>query len=206
MFLVFEGLDGSGKSTQIDLLSTYLFERGWGDDRVEVVAEPGTTPFGLSVRELLLGKDYAITARGELMLYEAARAQVTDERIIPALEAGKLVIADRYSLSSVAYQGYGRRLDLRRLKALDRWATRQIQPDLTLLLDIPVDAIGKRQGRAYKRDRLEREDLAFFERVRRGYRREIAKVDGGHALDGTLAPEALFASIRGIVDPLLDGA
>jgi len=206
MFIVFEGLDGSGKSTQIDLLSKCLFERGWGNDRIEVVAEPGTTPFGLNVRELLLGKDYVITARGELMLYEAARAQVTDEVIVPALEGKKLVIADRYSLSSLAYQGYGRELDLRRLKALDRWATRQIQPDLTLLLDIPVEAMRKRQGKSYKRDRLEREDLAFFERVRRGYLREIDRVPGGHVLDGTLSPGALFERVRARVEALLDGA
>ncbi len=206
MFIVFEGLDGSGKSTQIGLLSTYLCEQGWENDRIEVVAEPGTTPFGLSVRELLLGKDYQITPRGELMLYEAARAQLTDERIVPALEAGKPVIADRYSLSSFAYQGYGRQLDLRRLKALDRWATRHIQPDLTLLLDIPVEAMRKRQGKSYKRDRLEREDLAFFERVRRGYLREINRVPGGHVLDGTLSPGALFERVRELVETLLDGA
>lgn len=202
MFIVFEGLDGSGKTTQARLLEAELRARG---RRVELLVEPGTTALGRRVRRLLLEQtDLAITPRAELFLYEAARAQLTEERLKPALAAGRVVIADRYSLSSLAYQGYGRGLDLRRVRALDRWATDGLRPDLTLFLDIPPEESRRRQGAGYRHDRLEREELAFFRRVRRGYLREIRRLPGGVVLDGRLRPEVLFQQVRKHVETVLD--
>jgi len=201
-FIVFEGLDGSGKTTQIDLLSNYLRAEGYA---YELVAEPGTTAVGLGIRDILLHRSNAVSPRAELMLYEAARAQLTDERILPALEQGKIVVADRYSLSSIVYQGYGRQLDQRRVHALDRWATRGLRPNLTLLLDMPVAERHERQGKAYAPDRLEQENGAFFERVRQGYLRELRRTPGGYRLDGTQPAPAVFERIKGLVEQLLDG-
>lgn len=200
MFIVFEGLEKSGKSTQAKRLADHLTAAGRA---AELVAEPGTTTLGLGIRELVLYKDIPVDPCAELLLYEAARAQVTAERIRPALQAGKIVVADRYTLSSIAYQGYGRGLDLRRVRAVDRFATGGLQPDLTLFCDIPLEEMGKRQGRAYRPDRLEQENLAFFRRVRNGYLRELARV-GGKRLDGLKAPDALFGDVLALVNPLLD--
>src|SRR5574337_17259 len=157
MFIVFEGLENSGKSTQVQRLTAHL--RGAGC-AVEAVVEPGTTELGQGVRQLVLHREIAVDPCAELLLYEAARAQVTAERIRPALQAGKIVIADRYTLSSLAYQGYGRRLDVRRLRALDRWATAGLQPDLTFFLDIPLEEMGRPPG-VTRSDRLEKEALQF---------------------------------------------
>lgn len=202
MFIVFEGLEKSGKSTQAKRLADHLCRTGRA---VELVAEPGTTPLGLGIRELVLYKDIAIAPCAELLLYEAARAQVTAERIRPALQAGKIVVADRYTLSSIAYQGYGRGLSLRRLRAVDRWATDGLCPDLTLFFDIPLEEMGNRRGKAYQPDRLEQENLEFFRRVRSGYLRELGRV-GGKRLDGVKPADALFEEVLALVEPLLDRA
>lgn len=201
MFIVFEGLESSGKSTQIKRLSKHLCGKGYD---VELVAEPGTTALGLGVRELVQLKEISVNPLSELLLYETARAQVTEERIKPALQAGKVVLADRYSLSSIAYQGYGRGLDLRRLRALDRWATDDLQPDLTLFFNIPIDEMRKRQGQDYQPDRLEKETFDFFKRVQRGYLKELKRIKGVHILDGVQAPQRLFEQVKVVVGPLLD--
>ncbi|HEY5596389.1 MAG TPA: dTMP kinase [Candidatus Bipolaricaulota bacterium] len=202
MFIVFEGLEKSGKSTQAKRLADHLGRAGRA---VELVAEPGTTTLGMGIRELVLYKNIAIVPCAELLLYEAARAQVTAERIRPALQAGRIVVADRYTLSSIAYQGYGRGLELRRLRAVDRWATQGLRADLTLYFDIPLEEMGKRQGHAYQPDRLEQENLEFFHRVRSGYLRELRRV-GGKRLDGLKPADALFEDVLALVNPLLDRA
>lgn len=201
MFIVFEGLDGSGKTTQIHHLAGHLKSRNIDH---EVVAEPGTTEFGMKVRQVVLHEKLDITPRAELMLYEAARAQLTDERIQPLLTQGKTVISDRYSLSSIAYQGYGRQLDLSKVRQLDDWATNNLIPDVTLFIDIPLDEIAKRQS-GYK-DRLEQENLDFFKRVRDGYLNELESLKGAHILNGLLHPRELFEQIHAIVDTHLDAA
>jgi len=203
MFIVFEGLESSGKSTQIKSLCDNL-KRQQVD--VEVVAEPGTTQLGQAVRQLVLHKDIPICPLAELLLYEAARAQLTAQRIQPALQRGKVVIADRYTLSSLAYQGYGRSLDLDKLRALDAWATGGLAPNLTLYFDILPEEMRKRQGAHHRPDRLEKEDAVFFERVRQGYLKELKRVEGAHCFDGSLSAEVLQQAILRLVIPLLDDA
>ena len=124
----------------------------------------------------------------------------------PALAAGRVVIADRFSLSTLAYQGHGRGLDLDRVRALDAWATGGLVPDLTLYFDIPLEEMRRRQGPAHRPDRLEREDAAFFERVRDGYLCELEGLPGAHRLDGGQPPEALFEQVKALALALLDGS
>lgn len=170
LLITFEGGEGSGKSTQMELLADWL--RGAGHE-VVTAREPGTTATGEAVREFLLQTAPGdLAPEAELALFLAARAQLAAEVIRPAVEAGGVVLVDRYGDSSIAYQGYGRGLDPGWIVELNRWATRGLEPDLTVLIDVPVDSAAERRGDRDP-DRLERLDPAFHERVRRGYR-EIA--------------------------------
>ena len=129
-------------------------------------AEPGGSGAGERIRDLLLDPSFAINPRAELLLFEAARAQHVDTLIAPALESGAVVVCDRFHDSTTAYQGYARGIDLELVERIDRFATQGLRPDLTLLLDLPVDVGLARQRRA---DRMSMEDLEFHERVRRGF-------------------------------------
>ncbi len=161
--IALEGIDGCGKSTQARLLA----------DRLGVVPtfEPGATPLGASLRALLLDRDgHSVAARAEALLMAADRAQHVADVITPALEAGRWVVTDRYSASTLAYQGYGRGLDRDELEALVGWATGGLRPDLTLLFDLPVSvAASRRRGDHDGDDRMEAEGLAFQQRVADGY-------------------------------------
>jgi dTMP kinase len=173
-FITLEGVEGTGKTTQVALLCDYL--RGHDVDVVET-REPGGTPLGESARRLLLEPgDDAPSARAELLLFLAARAQLVARVIMPALEAGKWVICDRFSDATIAYQGYGRGLDVEAIKSLDEFATGGLSPDRTILLDLDVETgitravAGKKEfGGAGRGDRMESEDLKFHRRVRDGY-------------------------------------
>ena len=174
IFLSLEGIEGTGKSTQAHLLAIYLRDQGY---TVVQTAEPGGTPISLKIRELLLSLD----SRGmdqltELLLYNAARVQHIREVIDPALARGDIVITDRFSDSTLAYQGYGRGIDLQVIEALDAVATGCMRPDLTLILDIDVETGLRRNKEMKKNDRLEREDVAFHQQVRRGFH-EIAAAE-----------------------------
>lgn len=170
-FVTLEGPEGSGKSTQARLLAEYLKARG--EDLVQT-REPGGTPIGDQIREILHSLDnMALAPEAELLLYSAARAQIVAEVIRPALDAGKIVLSDRYSDSTIAYQGYGRRLDLGLVKRVTEFATGGLKPDLTFFIDVTVDAglqrrkDGQTRGEEWNRmDSLSRE---FYERVRSGY-------------------------------------
>ncbi|HET9582219.1 MAG TPA: dTMP kinase [Gemmatimonadota bacterium] len=185
--VTFEGGEGGGKSTQTQLLGTWLEEKGY---QSVVAREPGTTQVGEAVRRLLLEEapDH-LTAEAELLLYVAARAQLVAELVRPSLEAGKVVVLDRYGDSSVAYQGYGRRLEPEYVRGLNRWATGGIEPDLTILMDVaPEVETDRLEGR--HRDRLERAGRTFHERVREGYLELAGKepdrffvVDAGRPID-----------------------
>jgi dTMP kinase len=184
MFVTFEGLDGSGKSTQAELLRARLEADG-----VEVVAtrEPGGTEIGEKVRDLVLHGGH-VTPWAEALLYAAARAQHVDEVIRPALERGASVISDRYLDSSVAYQGVGRELGLERVLDLNLAAVGGLLPDRTFLLSLDVSEIGARLRREH--DRLERESEEFHERAASGYRElaerfpeRIVVLDAGHPVD-----------------------
>jgi dTMP kinase len=171
MFLSIDGGDGTGKSTQAELLCQWLRERGR-----EVVAcrDPGSTPLGEAIRQLLLDRhDLPIHRRSEMLLYMAARAQLAEELIRPALEQGKTVVADRYLLANVVYQGYGGGLDVETLWELGRVATGGLMPDLTILLDMPAEAAAARI--CGQLDRMERQGAAFHARVRDGFLAEAAR-------------------------------
>jgi dTMP kinase len=162
--ITFEGIEGSGKSTQVRRILTVLGPRAVGSH------EPGGTPFGRDLRRLLLdSRDYAIAPMAELLLFLADRAQHVNEVVRPALTEGRVVVIDRFTDSTLAYQGYGRGLDLAQLQGLTRAASGGLMPDLTILLDIPVCAGLERAGRRGTTDRIEEETQAFHERVRSGY-------------------------------------
>jgi len=166
-FISLEGIEGTGKSTQARLLAEYLQKGG----RIVVrTAEPGGTAISLKIRELLLSLDSKeMDPVTELLLYNAARVQHISEVIGPALARGEIVLSDRFSDSTLAYQGYGRGIDRTMIDALDAIATKGMRPDLTLLLDIDVETGLQRNREINKRDRLELEDVAFHEKVRKGF-------------------------------------
>ncbi|MDA8083818.1 MAG: dTMP kinase [Nitrospiraceae bacterium] len=166
-FISFEGIEGTGKSTQVRLLAEALRRRGL---QVTETAEPGGTPISLKIRQLLLSLDSrGMSPVTELLLYNAARVQHIGEVIMPALKRGEIVITDRFSDSTVAYQGYGRNIDLKLIASLDAIATEGLRPDLTLLLDIDVETGLRRNRDIGKTDRIETEEVSFHERVRKGF-------------------------------------
>jgi len=189
--IVFEGLDASGKSTQARLLARRLDEAG-----VDVVRtrEPGGTPIAESVRAVLLEKRHReLLPFSELLLFMVSRTQNTHEVILPALRAGRTVVASRYRLSSMAYQGYGRGLDLDLIRRLNEAATSGTLPDLTFLIDVPPEYTMRRK--ADRGDRIEVESLDFHRRVRRGF---LELTDGDptvHVLDGTRSIEEVSNAV-----------
>ena len=166
LFITFEGGEGSGKSLQTRALYRKL-------NRLDVPAilihEPGSTPLGERLTRLLKwAKDTDISPVTELMLFNASRAQLLDEVVRPALKAGKVVICDRYTDSTIAYQGYGRKIDIDTIKSINDMATGALKPDLTVLLDIPVsEGFARKTGQ--EPDRFEKEAQAFHQRLRKGY-------------------------------------
>jgi dTMP kinase len=168
LFITFEGIEGSGKSTQLRALASRLRESG----RVVVeTREPGGTPAGAALRSLLLAAEpVPLTPRAELFLYCADRTQHVSQVIRPALAAGRVVLCDRFSDSTIAYQGYGRGLDLAMLRALDAQARDGVWPHLTFLFDCPAaEGLARARGRSRSGDRFEGEALEFHERVRAGF-------------------------------------
>lgn len=169
LFITFEGPEGSGKTTQIHLLAESLCQQGC---ETIITREPGGTRLGDAVRSLLLQRqDLAIGARAEALLFNAARAQLIDEVIRPALDAGRIVICDRYIDSTLAYQGYGRQTDVEQLRNVINFATETLLPNLTLLLDIDPKKglLRKRADTHIEWNRLDQETLDFHRAVRAGY-------------------------------------
>jgi dTMP kinase len=167
VFVAFEGGEGSGKSTQVELLAGRL--RASGRD-VVVTHEPGATPVGERIRELVLHDEQRLTPRAEALLFAADRAHHVDTVIKPALECGEVVITDRFVDSSLAYQGVGRQLPIEEVRRISRWATGGLRPDLTVLLDLPAtEGLARMHGRGAA-DKLEQESLEFHERVREAFR------------------------------------
>ena len=169
LFITFEGADGCGKTTQIELLNQYLQEKGFN---TLVTREPGAKGLGEKLREILLGYDGEVSPNCESFLFLADRAQHVDCVIKPALEKGTVVLCDRHTDSTVAYQGYGRQLDLNRIKMLNDIAVNGLKPDLTIVFDIDIETSMQRVGKT--KDRMESAGMDFFNRVREGYL-EIAK-------------------------------
>jgi dTMP kinase len=197
VLIVFEGGEGSGKSTQIEALAGSLRASG----RTVVVShEPGATKIGQRIRELVLHTDEAISPRAEAMLFAADRAHHVQTVVAPALDAGQVVLLDRFVDSSVAYQGAGRELSEDEIRSLSAWATGDLRADLTVLLDLPVaDGLARARGRSAA-DRLERESLEFHERVRAAYLRfAAAEPDRYLVLDATRAIDDLAHDVAASV-------
>jgi len=200
-FVTFEGIEGSGKSTQARLLAERL-----GPDTV-LTQEPGGTPMGRAIRRLLLDHGHGVVAPStEVLLYFADRAQHVAELVRPALREGRSVVSDRYTDSSLAYQGYGRGLDRELILAVHRLATGGLQPEVTILLDVSVDVGLARASSRGSLDRLESEVREFHDRVRAGYL-EMARaeperwvrVDGEGSTEAVAARVAAAAEERGLI-------
>lgn len=200
LLVTFEGIDGSGKSTQATLLRDSLTESGF---RVVFVREPGGTPISEKIRKILLDRENTgISFRSEVLLYLAARAEVVDKVIAPALASGNVVIADRFYDSTYAYQISGRLLPERVVRMVNRFASESLVPDLTFLVDLPVRAAQKRLQR--EKDRLESEGIYFQQRVRDGFL-ELARAEPRRirVLDGRANVDDLFVTVRKTVLRLL---
>ena len=203
-FITFEGPEGGGKSTQTHALAASLADLGY---RVWTTREPGGTRVGEMIRPILLGQQPApITGWAEALLFTAARAQLVDEVIRPRLQQGEVVLCDRYLDSTLAYQGYGRGLDLETLRQLQRQATGALLPDLTILFNLPVETGLARIPRT-SQDRLDRETEAFHQRVLRGYR-QLAAAEPGRwrEVDASLDARRVAARILELVTEALKQA
>ena len=193
-FIVFEGVDGSGTTTQSHLLASYLRAAGL---TVTLTREPGGTPIAERIRQLVLDPSLeGISPTSELFLYAASRSQHVEEVILPSLDQGDVVICDRYIASSLAYQGYGRGLALEEIEQVNRLAVEECLPDATIYLLLPVEVAWGRLRRRDTADRLEQTGMALQEKVARGYQ-EIAKRDpAGLVFDARLEMDRLAESIQ----------
>ena len=206
-FIVLEGIDGCGKTTQLEHLVRWLPSTGLMSEGAQLLRtrEPGGTSLGRSVRELLLhtAADEAPAPIAELLLYTADRSQHVETLIRPALERGDWVISDRFSGSTLAYQGYGRGLNRLLIDQLEQIATGGLQPDLTLLLELPLEeSVRRRCGEAA--DRIEAEGQAFLGRVCEGFA-EIVQHKGWFRVDAAGAPEGVFKSLEQVLLEQLGG-
>jgi len=196
-FFVIDGPDGSGKTTQAARLAAEFRSRG---QTVSVLREPGATPAGEAIRDLLLDPDTDITPLAEMLLYQAARAQIVETVIRPALETGHIVILDRYWYSTVAYQGYGLGLDRGEIERVSRVATCGLEPDHVFFLDLdPSTALARLDG---ARDRIEGRPLAYHTRVRQGFVEQSAGLGARCTLvDATRTADEVAARILAVVAP-----
>lgn len=207
MFITFEGIDFCGKSTQVELLKNFLLQKG---KKVIVIREPGGTKISERIREILLDKkNEEMQFETEFLLFSASRSQLVREVIAPNLEKGFIVISDRFHDSSTAYQGYGRGLDIQKIKVINSFAIGRFVPNLTFLIDIPVEESIKRKllKSNDELDRIEISSKKFFNNVRNGYL-EIAKEESRFTIiDGTQSIEKIHNQIidkiilmKGLID------
>lgn len=198
LFITFEGADGCGKTTQLMLLAKYLKAQG---REVVVTREPGARGLGEKIREILLNYDGEVSSRAEAFMFLADRAQHIDVIVNPAIKSGKIVLCDRHTDSSVAYQGYGRRLDIDEIKRLNSIATNGKKPDMTLIFDIDVETSMARVGDM--KDRMESAGIEFFNRVRNGYL-EIAKQEPNRVkvLDASKSIEEIHKNVIALYEKL----
>ena len=197
-FIVFEGIDGSGKTTQINQLSKWLNRTDIipKNNKLVVTREPGGTQLGQAIRSLLLDTSKEINPNSitELLLYAADRAQHINEIIRPSLNKGDWVISDRFCGSTLAYQGYGRKLDIKLIKELETIATQGISPDITFLLDIPVEeSIKRRMNR--KEDRMEKEGRDFLSHVSQGFK-ILSKKEEWKIISALKSKEEIISDIK----------
>lgn len=191
MFISFEGIDFSGKSTQIELFKDYLVEH---NKKVEILREPGGTEISEKIRDILLdSENHEMFAEAELLLFSASRAQLVREKIRPYLQKGIYVISDRFHDSSTAYQGYGRGVPLEIVNNVHDLAIGETVPELTFFIDIPVGIANERRKKKLKRklDRMELSDIEFFNRVRSGYLEIARKEERFKVIEGTQTIETI---------------
>ena len=199
LFVSLDGLDGTGKSTQCRLLAEWLRSKG---HTVTTCADPGGTAAGDVIRALLLEHRGELTVAAEAFLFMASRAQLVAEVIRPALAAGRFVVCDRFLLANVVYQGHAGGIDPALLWTMGRLATGGVEPDLTVVLDLPVEAASARRGRPA--DRMERRDAAFHDRVRAGFLEEArCRPDRIRVVDASAAVEIVQERIRAEVAHVL---
>ncbi len=210
LFITFEGIEGCGKTTQVRLAAEYLRKKGVAP---VVTQEPGGTPLSDRIRRILLNRGtFRIGATAEVLLFAAARAQHVEDVIRPALEQGRVVLCDRYSDATLAYQGFGRGMDTETVRRVIDFATRSLTPNLTFLFDVPVELglkralrrISRRRGSAPE-DRFEREAGEFHQRIRGGYL-ELAEREPGRfrVLDGSRGIEEIHRDVCGFIDEALE--
>lgn len=198
MFITFEGPDGSGKTYQLAIFSDYLKDKGYP---VLTTREPGGTSIGDQIRDVLHDlNNTEMHPHTEILLYQASRAQLVEQVIVPHLKSGGIILCDRYADSTLAYQGYGHQLNLKKLAALIDFATRGLKPDLSLLLDVDVGEGLRRRARGGEWNRLDAYDLDFHQRVRLGYH-ELVRQEPQRwvVVDAGQPPERVQADIRKFV-------
>lgn len=199
LFITFEGCDGCGKTTQLELLAKFLEEKGYN---VVVTREPGAKGLGTKLREILLNYNGEVSSNCESFLFLADRAQHIDTLVKPAITEGKIVLCDRHIDSTVAYQGYGRGIDLEQINYLNNLATSGLKPDLTLLFDVDTETSMQRVGK--NKDRMESAGIEFQEKVRHGYL-TLAKEEPKRIriFDSRKTIEQLHQEVLGIVAPFI---
>lgn len=199
-FITFEGVDGAGKSTHLQWFADTLRQHGL---EVLVTREPGGTPLGERLREILLNQPMHVET--EVLLMFAARLEHIEQVIKPALQRGTWVVSDRFSDASFAYQGGGRGVALSKLEQLERWVHEDLQPDLTLLFDIPIEVARQRLSNNATLDRFEQEQGSFFERVRQAYLERCKKHPRRFALiDAAQTPEEVKADLGKVIQALIE--
>jgi dTMP kinase len=201
MLITFEGIEGCGKTTQIELLYAYLEEAGY---KIIKTREPGGTAFGEALRKVFLHENVEVYPLSELLVFMAMRAQHVEELIQPALKEGKIVLCDRFIDASYAYQGYGRGIELGVIETLNRLVTKGIRPKLTILLNCPVNKGLARKAKAASMDRFEKENLSFHRKIKKAYD-ELSKEDPKRffVVDGALDINTVHKTIKKKVEALL---
>lgn len=192
--ITFEGIDGCGKSTQATMACHFLSKLGY---RAKLLREPGSTAVSEQIRAILLDKKNKMSHLTELFLYESARSEIVAKEVTPLLQRGNFVVLDRFYDSTTAYQGYGRQLDLKMVHTLNRIAAAGHTPDLTLLFDIDLETAAARSGK--KKDRLELQSKAFFNRVRAGFLEIARKNRRVKVIDASRSIEDIFAEVEKIL-------
>ena len=200
LFITFEGADGSGKTTQLNKIKNFLEEKGFD---VVVTREPGSLELGQKIRNILLHYDGVVADRCEIFLFLADRAQHVETFIKPAIEEGKIVLCDRHTDSTIAYQGYGREQDIELLKKLNEIAVNGLKPDLTMLFDVSTETAQERVGN--EKDRMESIGIEFHKKVRNGYL-ELLKENSDRIklINANNSIETVFEDAKNIIIDLIN--
>ncbi|MFZ1292362.1 MAG: dTMP kinase [Melioribacteraceae bacterium] len=205
MFITFEGLDFCGKSTQVKLLNEFLISQNL---KVLLIREPGGVKISEKIRNIILDRNNdEMFFETELLLFSASRSQLVREEIIPKLNEGYIIISDRFHDSSIAYQGFGRELDVKFVSDLQKFAIGKAIPDVTFFLDIPIEEVVKRKSQVKKEDldRIEISKNSFYEKVRNGYKKIASIEERFITIDGLMTKEIIHEEIKKIVEKFLEG-